>query len=122
MSVHQFPIQRQTTVLNLAYQTSATVATATGISVNGILRGIGVTVPALVSGHTVTLTITDDNGYAVFSKVAIAQGGKTTFLVDTNNNYFQIPLCGVNYTFTITSSGNEIANQIFNVDLLIERS
>lgn len=71
--------------------------------VNGRIVGILANVPALVGTTTLTLAITDADGYTVFSKASIAEGAKYAAFIDANNQPLQLPVAGI-LTLTVTAS------------------
>lgn len=115
----KFNIQRHTTTITVA--DGETVGTESVENINGFIVGILVNVPQLTGTTTITLALTDSDGYTLFSKATIAENQKTVTLADTNNHPLRIPTSGeLNYTVTQTNAQSGADSEIA-VALLIDR-
>lgn len=115
----KFKMQRYS--VSIAIADGQTVGTATDVPLNGILKGVLVDAPQLDGAVTLTVAITDVDGFTVFSKASIAENAKTATYLDTNSRPLELPLSG-NHTITVTASGAQSGgNDTVGVKLLIER-
>lgn len=109
-------ITRKGVAIALAFGTNPTTADSAAQSLNGLLLGYAITVPALDSAATVTLNIKDADGNVIYTKAAIAQN-QTTFQSLTGTN--AIPLSG-NVTFEVVTSASQSHNFNFTVTPTID--
>lgn len=114
-----YNIQRSKTTLVLAYATNATTISAS-VGLNGLLRGIQVLAPDLDSTNTYSITITDADGFTIYTKASLTENTRTTAYVDANNQPLQLPLSGT-HTITIVTSGSQTTDRTFSVVLLVDR-
>lgn|SRR5664280_2363752 len=115
-----YGIQRKKIPILLAYQTNATTATQAGVSLNGLLRGVEINAPDLDSTNTYTITLTDSDGFDIYTKGKLAKNTRSSAFIDANNQPLQLPLSGA-YTVKIVTSGNQTADRSFSVSLLVDR-
>ncbi|GAP53562.1 hypothetical protein AHiyo6_01270 [Arthrobacter sp. Hiyo6] len=113
----KFGIQRYKTSLTILNTTTNVVSSA--LPLNGLLRGISISAPAL-TGASYTVTIKDADGFTVYTKAALAPNALTSAFVDANNQPLQLPLSG-SHTITLLSAGTEGADRAFALALLIAR-
>jgi hypothetical protein len=115
----KYNIQRYTK--NVVVADGQTVGTADTVALNGIIVGILANVPQLTGTTTITLAITDADGFTVFSKASIAENAKTPSFVDANNHPIRLPVAGV-LTLTVTQTNAQSgALSTIPVTLLIDR-
>lgn len=115
-----YRIQRYKQTVTIAAE-GTTKADPTTRVLNGYLVGIQADVPALVGTTTLTLALTDEDGYTLYSKASIAEGAKFTEFADSNNVLRKIPLTGI-VTITVTASNAQTgAAAPIPVVLLIDR-
>lgn len=113
----KYQIQRYKTS-GVILDTTALIAITTA-SLNGKIKGIMANVPALTAANTLTLAITDVDGFTVFSKAAIVNNALFQAFVDANNQPLELPVAGV-LTITLTASGNQTGAKTIPIVLLIE--
>lgn len=110
----------QRVVASITIADGETVGADATNSLHGVLKGIHANVPQLDGTTTVTVAITDADGFTVFSKAAIAENAKTPIYVDANNQPLSIPVSG-NHTITVTASGAQSGgNDTVVVTLLVQ--
>lgn len=115
----KYNIQRYTKTITV--EDGETVGTALAEDLNGLIVGILIDVPDLTGTTTITLALTDVDGYSLFSKSSIAENQKTVNLVDGNNHPLRIPVSGqLNFTATQTNAQSGSESQI-EVVLLVDR-
>ena len=119
----KFNIQRYTLPLILLFATNNTTIASSAIEFNGLLRGLLITAPDLEGVTTFTITITDADGFVVYSKAALAESTSHAIFDDPDLTDFILerPLSG-DHTITIVTSGVQTADRTFAVKLLIERN
>lgn len=113
----KFGIQRYKISLTILSGTTNIVSSA--LPLNGLLRGISVSAPAM-TGASYTAAVKDADGFTVYSKSGITPNALTSAYIDANNQPLQLPLSG-GHTITLTSAGTEAADRAFSVALLIDR-
>ena len=118
--MNKYRIQRFSTNLSIAAG-QQTGSSAAGFEVNGILRGITVSAPAMTNA-TFTIAIKDGNslGHTLFTSGNLDKAVVTPIFLFDANNPMMIPLSGKS-TLTITSLGVEVAQRDFSIELLIDR-
>lgn len=115
----KYNIQRYTK--NVTVADGQTVGTADTAELNGLIVGILANIPQCTGTTTVTLAITDADGFTVYSKATIAENAKTAAFVDANNHPLKLPVAGV-LTLTITQTNAQSgADSVHAVTLLIDR-
>lgn len=79
-------------------------------NLNGYLVAVQANVPALVGTTTLTISITDQDGYTIYSKSGIAEGARFIDIADSNNVLRKIPLSGT-HQITCTASNIQTSTQ-----------
>lgn len=125
MSNH-YGITRTNLALALTHGAGVTTSAAQTIVLNGYLAEVLFTTPASVdSAATVTVKLTDQDGYNIYASAATAAGStKVLDILDTANTTYKgpIPLSGT-YTVQTTYSANQTAtDSITNVVLLTQQA
>lgn len=114
----RYRIKRWKQTLTLAFATSSTVITATGVDLNGILWASNVKTPTAVdSTATVAVKLTDADGVDVFTRTGLAVNTNAQAILTGDT---RVALSGV-YTVTVTFSAAQTANRATDVTLLIDR-
>lgn len=100
----------------IVHANSTTIATVTTGVLNGILRGVAVDCPNLDGTTTLTVTLSDADGNTLWTKAAIAENAKTSFVYDTAATPapLQVPVAGP-LTITCTASNAQSTDQNINV-------
>jgi hypothetical protein len=115
-NIQQFTVPG--TVIVIATDDDAILTAA--FSINGILRGIKVTAPALDDTDTFTIAVEDSDGFVLYSIASLAHTTKHSLMVDANDMALALPLSG-DHKVRITANGAQAANRTFVVKLLVER-
>ena len=120
MSNH-YGIKRVKNSLALTHGAGVTQSAAVSVALNGLLEQVLFTTPASVdSAATVTVKLTDQDGYVVYSSAATAANTAVNDLLTTANATYKgaIPLSGT-YTLQTTYSANQTATDSSTSAVLI---
>lgn len=116
-----YNIQRYVPTTDLAIVVGQTAGSITTPYLNGKIVGIMANVPNVSGSSTVTIAITDADGYTVYSKATIAENAKFSAFIDANNQPLQLPVAGA-LTITVTSTTQQAtADSAVPMVLLIDR-
>lgn len=121
----KYNLQRYKTSLVLDFAADDNEITASAI-LNGLLRGVILTVPDLDSSDTTTINIKDADGNVLYTKGTLAESTthKLYDMVASDASTIipmAVPLAGPSITIDIVTSGAQTANRTFGVILLVDR-
>lgn len=114
-----YPVQRLKTPVTILDE--GTTAYADTAYLSGYIVGVMCDVPALDGTTTLTIAITDQDGFTVYSKATIAEGAKFTEFVDANNMLRRIPVAGVLRITCTATNAQTGGDKVIPVVLLLDR-
>jgi len=98
--------------ITIAFATHTTVASATLVPINGILKQIAVKCPAMTAGVNTVLTILDDDGDTLYTS------GNNASAATTVTTSLATALVG-KHTLTLTAAGAQDADKACVVKLYV---
>lgn len=115
----KYPIKRHSQTFTIPDE-GTDITANTSKALNGTLVGILLDVPALDGTTTLTITVKDADGYTLFSKASIAEGAKTSLILD-GSLAMNIPISGILSVTLLASNAQTTAAVPIPVVFLVKQ-